>query len=158
MIFITFACLIALDRTTSTMLNKSGNGGHLLPCLKKKVFSLWKWKSFSHVQLFATPWTVACQTSLSMEFSRQEYWSRLPFPSPGDLPDPKIEPGSPALQADSLPSELLGFMSYYVYKHNTLWIPPYFSKLRLKVYIFVRSSLLLLSNHRHFSFYIPTAS
>ena len=47
-----------------------------------------------------TPWTVACQPPLSMEFSRQENWSRLPFPSPGDLPDPRIEPRSPALQAD----------------------------------------------------------
>ena len=60
---------------------------------------------FSHVQLFATPWTVAHQAPLSLEFSRQEYWSGLPFPSPGDLPDPGIKPGSPALQADSLPSE-----------------------------------------------------
>ena len=50
-----------------------------------------------------TPWTVSPQASLSMEFSRQGYWSGLPFPSPGDLPDPGIEPGSPALQADSLP-------------------------------------------------------
>ena len=49
--------------------------------------------------------TVACQASLAMKFSRQEYWSRLPFPSPGDLPNPGIEPGSPALQADSLPAE-----------------------------------------------------
>ena len=49
----------------------------------------------SCVQLFATPWTVACQTPLSMEFSRQEYWSGLPFPSPGDPPDPEIESGSP---------------------------------------------------------------
>ena len=48
-----------------------------------------------------TPWTVAQQAPLSMEFSRQEYWSRLPFPSPEDLPDPGIEPGSPKLQADS---------------------------------------------------------
>ena len=48
-----------------------------------------------------TPWTVACQAPLSMGFSRQEYWSGLPFPSPGDLPDPGIEPASPALQADS---------------------------------------------------------
>ena len=48
------------------------------------------------------------QASLSMGFSRQEYWSRQPFPSPGDLPDPGIEPGSPALQADSLPPEPLG--------------------------------------------------
>ena len=49
--------------------------------------------------------TVACQAPLSMEFSSQEYWSGLPFPSPGNLPDPRIEPGSPALQADSLLSE-----------------------------------------------------
>ena len=48
---------------------------------------------------------VARQAPLSMKFSRQEYWSGLPFPSPGDLPDPGMEPGSPALQADSLPSE-----------------------------------------------------
>ena len=53
-----------------------------------------------------TLWTVACQAPLSMGFSRQEYWSGLPFPSPGDLPDPGIEPGSPALQADDLPTEL----------------------------------------------------
>ena len=53
-----------------------------------------------------TPWTVACQTPLSMGFSREEYWSGLPFPSPGDLPNPGIEPRSPALQADSLPTEL----------------------------------------------------
>ena len=53
----------------------------------------------------ATPWTVACQAPLSMEFSRQEYWSGLPFPSLGDLPDPGIEPESPALQKDSLLSE-----------------------------------------------------
>ena len=59
----------------------------------------------SHVQLFGTPWTVACQAPLSMEFPRQEYWSGLPFPSPGALPDPGIELGSPAFQADSLLSE-----------------------------------------------------
>ena len=53
----------------------------------------------------ATPWTVVCQAPLSMEFFRQEYWSGLPFPSPGNLPDPEIEPGSPALQAGSLRSE-----------------------------------------------------
>ena len=55
-----------------------------------------------------TPWTVACQAPLSMRFSRQEYWSGLPFPSPVDLPDPGIEPWSPALQADSFPTELQG--------------------------------------------------
>ena len=54
------------------------------------------------------PWTVACQAPLSMGFSRQEYWSGLPLPSPGGLPDPGIEPRSPALQADDLPAELGG--------------------------------------------------
>ena len=54
----------------------------------------------------AIPWTVARQAPLSMGFSRQEYWSGLPFPSPGDLPDPGIKPGSPALQADDFPTEL----------------------------------------------------
>ena len=58
-----------------------------------------------YVKLFVTPWTRALQASLSMEFSRQAYWSGLPFPSPRNLPDPGTEPGSPALQADSLPSE-----------------------------------------------------
>ena len=62
-------------------------------------------KSLSRVRLFATPWTVAYQAPPSMGFSRQEYWSGLPFPSPGDLPDPGIEPGSPALQADALTSQ-----------------------------------------------------
>ena len=56
----------------------------------------------------ATPWTVACQAPLAMKFSRQEYWSGLPFPSPEHLSNPGIEPGSSALQADSLPSELQG--------------------------------------------------
>ena len=64
-----------------------------------------KVKSFSCVRLFATPWTVALQTPPSMGFSRQEYWSGLPFPSPGDLPDPGIKPRSPSLQADALTSE-----------------------------------------------------
>ena len=63
------------------------------------------WQSLSRVRLFATPWTVAYQAPLSMGFSRQEYWSGLPFPSPGDLPDPGIEPWSPALRADALTSE-----------------------------------------------------
>ena len=62
-------------------------------------------KSLSCVQLFRIPWTVARQAPLFMGFSRQEYWSGLPFPSPGDLPDPGIEPRSPTLQADALTSE-----------------------------------------------------
>ena len=65
----------------------------------------------SCVWLFATPWIVACQAPLSMEFSRQEYWSGLPFPSPGDLLNSGIETGSPALQADSLPIEPPGHQS-----------------------------------------------
>ena len=56
---------------------------------------------FGRVQLFATLRTVAHQASMSMGFSRQEYWTGLPFPSPGDLPDPGIDPGSPALQTDA---------------------------------------------------------
>ena len=71
----------------------------MLPLITVKV------KSFSHVRLFVVLWTVAYQAPPSMEFSRQEYWSGFPFPSPGVLPDPGIEPGSPALQADALPSK-----------------------------------------------------
>ena len=62
-------------------------------------------KSLSGVRLFGTAWTVAYQAPPSMEFSRQECWSGLPFPSPGDLPNPGFKPWSPALQADALPSE-----------------------------------------------------
>ena len=69
----------------------------LLLCTEK-VPNEKKVKSLSHVRLFATSWTVAYQAPLSMEFSRQEYWSGLPFPSPGVLPDPGIKPGSPTLQ------------------------------------------------------------
>ena len=75
-------------------------------------------KSLSHVLLFATPWAVACQRPLSMGFSRQEYWSRLLFPSPGDLPDPGIEPMSPVLQAYSLPFELQGSPFLLIIKHQ----------------------------------------
>ena len=62
-------------------------------------------KSLSHVRLFVTPWPVAYKAPPAMGFSRQEYRNGLPFPSPGDLPDPGIEPGSPTLQADALTSE-----------------------------------------------------
>ena len=71
-----------------------------------------KW--LSRVRLFATLWTVAHQAPPSMGFSRQEYWSELPFPSPGDLPDPRIKPRSPTLQADALTSEPPG-KPIYVY-------------------------------------------
>ena len=72
-----------------------------LKACRKKV----KVKSFSHVRLFVTPWTVAHQALPFMGFSRQEYWSGLLFPSLGDLPNPGIEPRSPASQADTLPFE-----------------------------------------------------
>ena len=72
----------------------------------------------SCVQLFATPRTVACQAPLSMGLSRQDYWSGLPFPFPEDLPDPGIEPGSCALQVDSLPIELLGIDIQYTSVHS----------------------------------------
>ena len=64
-----------------------------------------KEKSLSRLQLFATPWTIANQAPLSMGFSRQVYWSGLPLPSLGNLPDPGIEPRSPTLQTDTLLSE-----------------------------------------------------
>ena len=71
-----------------------------------------------------TPWTVAIQAPLSTEFSRPEYWSGLPFPSPGDLPDPGIKTGPPALQADSLPTEPLGkpYSLYYIIYPCSLFI------------------------------------
>ena len=79
---------------------------HITNIQRRKYESLsMKVKSLSHVRLFATPWTVAYQASPSLGFSREEYWSGLPFPSPGDLPDPGIEPGPPALEADALTSE-----------------------------------------------------
>ena len=67
-----------------------------------------KVKSLSHVWLFVTPWTITYQAPLSMGFSRQKYWSGLPFPSPGHLPNAGIEPRSPAFQADALTSEPSG--------------------------------------------------
>ena len=80
-----------------------------------------KVKFLSRVQLFVTPWSVAYQAPPSMGFSRQEYWSGLSFPSPGDVPNPGSEPRSPSLQADALPPEpsgrhvLLHIIKLYVY-------------------------------------------
>ena len=108
--------------------------------ISSHIISLSEWvKSLSCVQLFATPWTVAYQTPLSMEFSRQEYWSGLPFPSPRDLPNPGIEPGSPALQADALTSEPPGkpwlLLLYYII--STLlfsWVSPVILKMPLFIF------------------------
>ena len=85
-------------------------------------------KLLSHVQLVATPWTVAYQAPPSMGFSRQEYWRGLPFPSPGNLPDPGIEAGSPTSQADALLSELSIMPSKFILVvqetkfHSFLWL------------------------------------
>ena len=73
----------------------------MLDKIQKQERKSKKVNSLSRVRLFATPWTVAYQDPQSMGFSRQEYWSGLPFPSPGDLPHPGIESRSPALQADT---------------------------------------------------------
>ena len=80
-------CLLFRRKTITNL----GGGGGLVP---KSCLTL------------ATPWTIACQGPLSMGFSRQEYWSGLPFPSPGDLPHPGIKPRSPVLQTSYLPTEL----------------------------------------------------
>ena len=91
-------------------------------------------KSLSRVQLFVTPWTVAHQAPPSLGFSRQEYWSGLPFPSPGDLSDPGIKPRSPALQADALTSEPPG-------KPYKLLYLLYMKKLSLNINLVFRSNL-----------------
>ena len=93
-------------------------------------------KLLRHVRLFAIPWTVAYQAPLSMEFSRQEYWSGLPFPFPGDLPNPRIESRSPILQADALLSELPGLYIYiyiYIYICN-IYIYFFFTQLLTDLY------------------------
>ena len=75
----------------------------------------------SHVWLFATPWSVAHQAPLSIEFSRQEYWSGLPYPSQKDLPNLGVEPRSPSLQVDSLPSKPLGKPKNIPYSRGSSW-------------------------------------
>ena len=84
------------------------------------------------------PWTVACQAPLSMDFSKQEYWSGLPFSCPADLPDPGIESMSPTLQADSLPTELPAktyrkvYMCIYVYIHMCACVYIYMLSLDIR--------------------------
>ena len=108
--------------TGSAFLKKQESSGKYLLLLYWLCQSLWlrkvKVKLLSHAQLLATPWTVVYQTPPSMGFSRQEYWSGLPFPPPQDLPNPDIEPRSPALQADALPSEP---PRKACVDHNKLW-------------------------------------
>ena len=91
---------VTQSRTRLKRLSSSSSSliyASLMAQLEKNLLAMQekvKVKSLSRVQLFATPWTVAYEAPLSMGFSRQQYWSGLPFPSPGDLPDPGIEPGS----------------------------------------------------------------
>ena len=89
-----------------------------------KSFSYNMWKLLSRVRLFATPWTIQ-----TMEFSRPEYWSGLPFPSPGELPNPGFKPRSPALHADSLLSELPGnpLVIIVIYEYNCVFLSLRFS-------------------------------
>ena len=70
--------------------------------LSKPILRIWWWLLLTPVRLFATPWTIAHQVPLSLEFPKQEYWSGLPCPPPGNLPNPEIKPDSSAVQADSL--------------------------------------------------------
>ena len=83
------------------MLNDTALLGNKQFLVKQYIYYACVLSRFSCVRLFATLWSVVRQAPLSMEFSRQEYWSGLPFPPPGDLPNPGIEPRSPTLQADS---------------------------------------------------------
>ena len=99
---------LILEMFTFSALNTTSAVGFLVVTLHCEV------KSLSGVRLFATPWTVAYQASPSMGFSRQDYWSGLPFPSPGDLPNPGIEPGSPALEAGTLTSEPPGKWTKFI--------------------------------------------
>ena len=85
------------------------------------LFIKWKRELLSHSWLFETPWTVAGQAPTSMGFSRKEYWSGLPFPSPRDLPNSETESRSPALQADSLPSEPPGKPILINQTHFAVW-------------------------------------
>ena len=93
---------------------------HYFETMLKRYSECWTLMLFSccHVQLSATPWTVAYQAPLSKGFSKQEYWIGLPFPSPGDIPDPGIEAGSPELQAGSLPLSHLGSPSTLLVKYK----------------------------------------
>ena len=96
------------------------NNWLILIQLKARVLS-----RFSCVQLFVTPWTAACQAPLSVGFSWQEYWSELPRPPPGDLPNPRMEPGSPVLQADALPSEQTREALIVIISPYSLWYTIY---------------------------------
>ena len=136
---------------TAIHLNKKKN--HIRQTIRFWVFHVGYWKdkmikvkSLSRVRLFATPWTVAHQAPPSMGFSKQECWSGLPFPSPRDLPNPGIEPRSPSLQADALPSEPSGkSLLFYglLTKHSPLWTSWFRGSLSEKMNSMIVGLLLL---------------
>ena len=110
--------------------------------------------SLSRIRLFATPWTVIHQIPLSMGFSRQEYWSGVPFPSPGDLPGPGIEPRSPALQEDALTSEPPGkwdpktyFLFSKIHLNQILSNQVHSMYLWPESYLFVKKKLTAKEKH-----------
>ena len=120
-----------MDKTRKKQ-HERGKGPNMSNRSYKKV----KVKSLTRIRLFATPWTVAYQAPPSMGFSRQECWSGSPFPSPGDLPEPRIEPGSPELQADALPSEPPGKLDNQSYKRRKkVGLKLYFKKLGFRIYL-----------------------
>ena len=115
------------------------------------LYSIPSLKSLSRVRLFVIPWTVAYQAPQPMEFSRQEYWSGLPFPSPGDLPNPGIKPGSLALQADALPSEPPGKpICMYIHKHYIFFIQLYVHRYLSYFYVFAIVNSAVVTTGVHF--------
>ena len=113
-----------------------------------------KVKSLSRVRLFATPWTVAYHAPPSMGFSRQEYWSGLPFPSPGYLPNPGIEPGSPALEADALTSEPPGKPLNILLYDIIIYICNVSLKLILLVFFLLLSDVIVRSKDWPYKIFI----
>ena len=103
------------------------------------------WELLSHIWLFVTPWTVACQAPLFMEFSRQEYWSGLPFHSPGDLPNPRTEPLSPtpcALGGRFSTSQPPGKPRVIMWLNNSI---PYRYLRELKTYVRRETCILIFT-------------
>ena len=124
-----YCILLSFQKRKLEKYTLSKDSSHpFLPWLlhESPIHTKYKVKSLSRVRLFVTPWTVVPQAPPFMEFSRQGYWSGVPFPSPGDVPDPGIEPGSPTLQADALLPEL----------PNRIWINPWYILISMSLLFF----------------------
>ena len=120
------------------------------------IYSWSEVKWLSRVWLFATPWTVAHQAPLSMGFSRQEYWSGLPLPSPGDLSDPGIKPRSPVLQAEALTSEPPGRLQSTL--RTTHWVLNFkFFHFRLFICYFFIQSIICWRKSSYFHLFFPSS-